>query len=155
MNESQPILQPLDKKTWANQPAAQGERSDPPGILVVDDDQMLLTLLKTVLQRQGFTVWVAATGHAAVDLYRRNEERIAVVLLDVRMPGMDGPQTLVELRRINPLLACCFVSGDTGDYSPDDLENMGALRCFDKPFRTQELAQELWQIAQHCLRRSA
>jgi CheY-like chemotaxis protein len=153
VNERQPVLRPADNTWTTTQPSPPVPES--PGILVVDDDQMLLSLLKTVLQRQGFTVWLAATGHAAVDLYRRNQERITVVLLDVRMPGMDGPQTLAELRQINPLLACCFMSGHTGDYSADDLENLGALRCFDKPFRTQELAQELWQIAQRCLRCSA
>jgi DNA-binding NtrC family response regulator len=128
---------------------------DAPGILVVDDDQMLLSLLKTVFQRQGFHVWTATGGQAALDLYERHGERIAVVLLDVLMPGMDGPQTLAELRRLDPLVACCFMSGFTGGYSGGDLEDLGALCCFEKPFRAQELAQELWQIAQKQLRRSA
>ena len=50
----------------------------------------------------GFTVWSAANGPAALEVYRRQQDDIAVVLLDVRMPGLDGPQTLAELQRLNP-----------------------------------------------------
>jgi CheY-like chemotaxis protein len=147
MDNPAPLVHASDEAPMSHESA--------PGILVADDDQLLLSLLKTVLMRQGFVVWQAAAGQAAIDLYRRNLERIDMVLLDVRMPGMDGPQTLAELRRINPLLACCFMSGHTGQYTGNQLEDMGALYCFDKPFRAHELAQELWQLAQRCLRRAS
>src|SRR5262249_22969715 len=101
---------------------------------------MLLTLLNTVLQRQGFRVWLASTGSAALEVYQRQQSRIGVVLLDVRMPGLDGPQTLAELRRLNPDLACCFMSGHTGAYSDEDLLRLGAVCCFAKPFRVHEVA---------------
>jgi CheY-like chemotaxis protein len=131
------------------QPGAQ------PGILVVDDDQMLLALLKLVFQRQGFAVWAAASGAMAVDLYRRHQEHINVVLLDVCMPGQAGPEVLAELKRHDPFVTCCFMSGHTGDYTVEDLEDLGAVACYDKPFRTQEMAKELWQLATQHLRRSA
>jgi CheY-like chemotaxis protein len=126
-----------------------------PGILVVDDDQMLLALLQRVFQGQGFNVWQAASGHLALDLYRRHQEHIAVVLLDVRMPGLDGPSTLTELRSIDPFVTCCFMTGHAGDYPLDDLEELGAVACFDKPFRTHEMAEQLWRLAHERLRRSA
>jgi CheY-like chemotaxis protein len=47
-------------------------------------------------------VWLAAGGQEALDLYQRHREAIDVVLLDVRMPGLDGPQTLAALRALNP-----------------------------------------------------
>src|SRR5262245_34859637 len=86
----------------------------PPGALVIDDDPMLLTLLRAVLAGEGFTVWTAETGSEGVELYRAHREQIAVVLLDVRMPGLDGPQTLTELRKIEPGVTCCFMSGHIG-----------------------------------------
>jgi DNA-binding NtrC family response regulator len=127
----------------------------PPGILVIDDDQMLLGLLQTVFSRRGFQVWTSASGHAALDVYRQNQESISVVLLDVCMPGMDGPQTLGELRRINPAVRCCFMSGHLGRYSPEELQFQGALQLFDKPFHIQPLAEQLWQLAQETQRQSA
>jgi len=50
----------------------------------------------------------------SIDLYRRHREEIAVVLLDVCIPDLDGFQTLEVLREINPEVQACFMSGNTG-----------------------------------------
>jgi DNA-binding NtrC family response regulator len=133
----------------------QAEASAGPGILVVDDDAMLLTLLRTVLTRKGFRVWTSSDGHAALDLFRQQQSHVSLVLLDVCMPGLDGPRTLAELRRVDPLLRACFMSGDTGPYGLEDLAGKGVLRFFDKPFAIHDLADELWRLALEDRRRSA
>lgn len=121
---------------------------DAPGVLIVDDDAMLRNLMSTVLQRRGFLVWTAASGAEALAAYRQHGDRIAVVLLDVRMPVQDGPQTLTKLRQLNPALRCCFMSGHIGEYTLDDLLACGASHCFDKPFRLDDVAQTLMRLAQ-------
>jgi len=118
-----------------------------PGVLVVDDDPFLLALLRTVLERHGFEVHAAASGEQAIDLYRRNHDTLSLALLDVCMPGLDGPHTLAELRRIDPSLRACFMSGHTGKYGADDLRASGMLQFFDKPFAINHLAEELWRLA--------
>jgi CheY-like chemotaxis protein len=125
-----------------------------PGILVADDDPMLLPLLQLVLKARGFTVWAAPTGLHAVELYSRHHGAIDLVLLDVRMPGLDGPQTLAALRRLDAGVTCCFMTGFAGSYSGDELHALGACRCFEKPFQVQQLGDELWQLAQGEARRS-
>jgi two-component system, OmpR family, response regulator len=130
-------------------------RTTSPGILVVDDDPMLLGLLHTVLARQGFRVWTCTGGEEALTTYLRFQADIAVVLLDVCMPGLDGPATLAELRRIDPGVRACFMSGHTGAYSVEELLGLGALRFFDKPFQIQPLAEGLWTLAVEGVRRSA
>jgi len=70
------------------------------------------------------------------------------VLLDVRMPEMDGPQTLAALRSINPEVRCCFMSGHTGDYSAEQLLELGASHVFQKPFGLSELAWTLQRLLQ-------
>jgi DNA-binding response OmpR family regulator len=109
---------------------------------------MLLALLRVALQRQGFTVWTAEGGRAGLDLFAQQQQRIGLVLLDVRMPDLDGPQTLAELQRLRPALVCCFMSGHTGTYSPQDLLARGARYLFDKPFRLEEVISVLWRLAQ-------
>ena len=74
----------------AELPAVSG-RTPSHGILVVDDEAGVLRVLDLVLRQQGFAVWPAAGGVEAVELYRRHREAIDVVLLDVCMPGLDGP----------------------------------------------------------------
>jgi CheY-like chemotaxis protein len=115
----------------------------------------MLCLLKAALPRYGFAVWSAANGPAALEVYRRHQDDIDVVLLDVRMPGLDGPQTLAELQRLNPEVACCFMSGFAGNYSDEDLLARGARHCFSKPFHLDEIARSLGQVAHQRLRRGA
>jgi CheY-like chemotaxis protein len=109
---------------------------------------MLLHLLTAVFHRRGFAVWIASSGPAGVAAYQEHQAEIDVVLLDVRMPGVDGPGTLARLRQINPALRCCFMSGHTGEYTADYLLSCGASHCFDKPFRMDDVAQTLLRLAQ-------
>jgi CheY-like chemotaxis protein len=119
-----------------------------PGVLVVDDDHLVRTLVRLVLERDGFDVWLAANGREALRLYRAYRDRIAVVLLDVHMPVLDGPATLDALRRLKPEVLVCFMSGDTGDYEPHELLRRGAARIFAKPFHIPQLANHLRLLTQ-------
>jgi len=144
-----------------NGPASQArtlqeaERNDPPGVLLVDDDLMVLRLLEVVLHRRGFRVFSTSTGREAVTLYQARQAQVHVALLDVCMPDLDGPQTLEQLRRIQPGIVACFMSGNTGLYSPQELLQMGAVQFFPKPFGLEELVQALWQLASRPKRCSA
>jgi CheY-like chemotaxis protein len=117
-----------------------------PGILVVDDDAAVRTMLDLGLRHHGFAVWLAASGQESVAIYERDARLIDVVLLDVRMPRMDGPQTLAALRQINPGVTCCFISGEIGKYSPESLQSMGAASLLLKPFSLSEIVGALQQL---------
>jgi DNA-binding NtrC family response regulator len=132
-----------------NAPPAPAPDGSPslPGVLVVDDDALVLNLLHTMLRRLGFPVWLALGGQAALEVYRREQARVGVVLIDVRMPGLDGPGTLAELRKIRPDLACCFMSGCTDPYTADDLHALGAAHLFTKPFPVDDLLAVLPRVA--------
>ena len=133
----------LDLKNPPRQGLGQGTY----GILVVDDEEDLRALLSIGLRQQGFAVWLAADGHEALELYRRHREFIDVALLDVRMPGQDGPQTLAALYKVNPQIRCCFMSGDFGSHTEEKLRSLGAAAVLPKPFRLAEVAHQLWELA--------
>src|SRR5262245_28560286 len=117
-----------------------------PGILVVDDDLGVRNMLSAGLWQHGFMVWLAGDGPQALELYRALRAEIDLVVLDVRMPGMDGPLTLTALQRLDPEVRCCFMSGNIGPYTEEELLERGALRVVLKPFRLPEFAQLLWQL---------
>jgi CheY-like chemotaxis protein len=117
------------------------------GLLVVDDEEFIRDVLDRAMKQQGFTVWLAACGQEAINLYRRHSQTIDLVLLDVRMPGKDGPQTLAALQEVNTQVRCCFMSGDLGSYDEWQLCKLGAARVIRKPFRLAEMAEMLWELA--------
>jgi CheY-like chemotaxis protein len=124
------------------------------GILVVDDDAAVRLFLDRGLQHFGFTVWQAADGQEAIEVYRRECSAIDLVLLDVRMPVLDGPQTLAALLTLNPHLRCCFMTGQAGCYTYDQLLQFGAAHIFQKPFQLIEMVQLLKTLIGSCPRRS-
>ncbi|MBI1913450.1 MAG: response regulator [Planctomycetes bacterium] len=119
--------------------------ANPPRILVVDDEPLIRDLLSRYLESQGFRVLVAASGREAVERFR-NERAVGLVLLDVRMPGLDGPATLAALRCLNPQVRCCFMSGDLGSHTTKEIFHTGALALFEKPLHLSELAASLHRL---------
>jgi CheY-like chemotaxis protein len=117
-----------------------------PGVLIADDMALILTLLKFELESRGFNVWLAVDGDDALDLYRRHRDEIDLVLLDVQMPGLDGPHTLEALQRLNPDVVACFMTGNTGIYTDEVLLDRGASWIFGKPFRPADIADLLQRV---------
>jgi CheY-like chemotaxis protein len=115
-----------------------------PVILVVDDEARIRAWLGVALPQNGFQVKLAAGGQEAVDIYR-NHNNIALVLLDVLMPGMDGPRTLQALQTVNSEVCCCFLN-ERNVYSPAELLALGASRVFVKMPKLPELVQSLWML---------
>jgi len=111
----------------------------PPQILVVDDQDQVRRLLAVALPAMGFRVLLAASGNEAIQVYRQHGKAIDLVLLDVVMPGgLDGVQTFLGLRQIDPQVRCCFMSGHTGQYPIHKLFGMGVIDIFLKPFASLE-----------------
>jgi CheY-like chemotaxis protein len=138
-----------DQGSLAESPEAPYATPRTYGVLVVDDEGGLRGVLDVGMRQEGFAVWLAANGREALDLYRRHRETIDVVLLDVLMPGLDGPQTLAALQALNPQIRSCFMSGDLGSYTEERLRGLGAAAILQKPFRLAEVAQVLRQLASH------
>ena len=118
-----------------------------PAVLVVDDDPAIRGVLQAHLQNQGFHVWTVASGEEALDHCCDHSDEIAVILLDVRMPGLDGPQTLEGIRELDVDIPVCFMTGDPGDYEPNDLLRQGARHVFGKPFGLNEIVRVVRNLA--------
>jgi len=138
---------PAEKRQAAEGPQAVVKPDEKPGVLVVDDDHVVRIMVQMGLERNGFDVWSASSGREAIHLYRKHRDHIDVVLLDVRMTGLDGLQTLDALRELNPRVQACFITGDTGLDKLEELWRRGAARVIAKPFHLDELANILRPLA--------
>jgi len=118
----------------------------PRGVLVVEDEAIIRDLLELMLHGLGFDVWLASDGGKAVACYRRHRHAIGAVLLDLHLPDQDGPATLRDLRRQNPGIGCCFMTGHPGDYHEQDLLAQGAEAILYKPFTPEDIAAVLRRL---------
>jgi CheY-like chemotaxis protein len=117
-------------------------------VLLVDDEDDIREIARLSLERLGgWTVVTASSGDEAVELVAR-EAPFTVVLLDVMMPGSDGPATLQQLRA-GPLSAQTPVVFLTANVQPADrrrLQGLGAAGVIAKPFDPMLLSQQLRTI---------
>jgi two-component system cell cycle sensor histidine kinase/response regulator CckA len=116
-------------------------------VLVADDSAEVRRAVSRCLTARGLTVREAAGGQEAVELYREHRRSIGVVLLDARMPEVDGPAALALLRQIDPTVRCCFLTAGDSRYTAGDLLALGAVHVLYKPvLNFVELAQLLRRL---------
>jgi DNA-binding response OmpR family regulator len=108
-------------------------------ILVADDDPGIRNFLRRGLKLEGYGVIEAASGEAAVELTRSGKPDL--VVLDWMMPGMDGPEALLQIRASGGTMPVVFLTGRDGDRK-DGLV-LGAQDYFDKPVSFAQLVARL------------
>jgi DNA-binding response OmpR family regulator len=131
---------------------ARSEVADVPGrghelVLVAEDERPLRNLLSLSLKELGYEVLVAADGEEATQLFEANRNRIALVILDVVMPKLGGPEALARMRVIDPNLRALLTTGHAPDTAYlSDLVEAGALAILPKPFALDELGRKVREM---------
>ncbi len=110
-------------------------------VLMVDDEVMLLTLGRKMLERMGFAVLTAADGHEALELYRERKHEIDLVILDMTMPNMGGHEAFVELTRIDPDVRVIIASGHTAKDVSACFKERSPAGYLQKPFTLGKLRE--------------
>jgi len=120
------------------------------GVLLVDDEEEILKVGKTILEFMGYDVLVAQSGEEALRLYRAQQHEIALVILDVVMPVMSGTVVFDKLREINPRLPIILMSGYSRDREATSRLIIKANGFLQKPFKIRELSQTIRHaLSQH------
>jgi CheY-like chemotaxis protein len=155
--ESQPgrgaafrVFLPTGEKRARPSPAPQSSLAVKPEgeglVLVVDDMLMVRTMAEATLRRLGYEVVVAADGFEALAVFRERKDEIRFVLLDLGMPGMNGWETLTELRALRPDIPVIFSSG-YGESQAFEGEHPETPRAFlQKPYTLVELKRAIGTI---------
>jgi PAS domain S-box-containing protein len=110
-------------------------------ILLVDDEESIRKLGEEMLKMAGYTVLTATNGIEALEIYRSNQERIALVLLDLMMPEMGGKQCLEELLKINPGVRVVVASGYSANGPTKESVEADAKGFVSKPYDTRQLLE--------------
>ena len=112
-------------------------------ILVIEDEELLLDLLKEMLEDEGYRVLTAADGPQAVDLYRTEKEKVSLVLSDMGLPSMGGWEVLQQLKAINPFVKVILSSGFMDSKVRQDMLSAGAKDFIQKPYMPEKVIQKI------------
>jgi PAS domain S-box-containing protein len=111
-------------------------------VLVADDEPVVRKITERMLRGLGYVVVGAADGEEALRTFEKEPDSFDIVVLDVLMPKLKGPEALQRMQAIRPDLKALFVSGYAGAPS-----EMPTLRVLQKPFTTAQLEEELRRLA--------
>ncbi len=115
-------------------------------VLLVDDEGMVLDVGEQMLKQLGYKVLIATGGREAIGLYKKNPEKIDIVILDMIMPEMGGGKTYDSLKKINPHVKVLLSSGYSVNGQATEILERGCDGFIQKPFNMKELSQKLRDI---------
>lgn len=103
-------------------------------VLVVDDEEVVRLLACDMLDDLGYTTHACSDGDEALAYYAANYAKVDLVLLDMIMPHLSGPDTFLAMRNINPAVKVLLVSGHTFSDTAQKMIDHGALGFLNKPY---------------------
>jgi len=114
-------------------------------VLVVDDEPVVRTATARLVEQLGLTAVTAGDGEQAVEIYKQRQKEIVLVLLDMVMPKLPGPECYRALRKLGrtPVL---LVSGYAADMAAQELLDSGADGFLEKPYTAEQLGAEIDRI---------
>jgi two-component system cell cycle sensor histidine kinase/response regulator CckA len=127
-------VQPVEEPVAPSKSTSEPVRGSGQTVLLVEDEEMLLDLLATLLEEHGYRVLTAHDGQEAVNIYKQYGERISIVLSDMGLPKLGGWEVFRQMKEINPNVRCILASGY---FDPDlrlQMVNEGAVDFVQKPY---------------------
>jgi CheY-like chemotaxis protein len=144
------VLLPAAQEKIAPQPVREA-RADITGsgvILLVHDEELVRRTAATTLEYLGYTILEATNGQEAIEVFQGNSSRIALVILDLSMPVMNGEESLKRLKSIKPDVPVVLTSGFSETEATRRFQSTGPAIFLQKPYTAQHLA-ELVKAALH------
>jgi DNA-binding NtrC family response regulator len=110
-------------------------------VLLVDDEQEFTQVLSERMKARGLNVVTADNGATAIQ--KAEAESFDAIILDIRMPGMDGIETLRRLRKINPNLQVIMLTGQASVKAGIEATKLGALDFLEKPADLKQIMEKI------------
>ncbi len=115
-------------------------------ILLVDDEQRILTVGREICKALGYSVITASSGKEAVQLYKKKKNKINLVILDMIMPEMNGLETFLELKKINPEIKVLLSTGYSIDDKAQEMLRQGCQGYILKPYNVIDFSHKLREV---------
>ncbi|MBI3766427.1 MAG: PAS domain S-box protein, partial [Ignavibacteriales bacterium] len=115
-------------------------------ILVVEDEEMLQELVKSILSRKGYETLIAGDGEAAVSLYVQKHHEIAAVLSDLGLPKLGGRDVFLRLKETNPAVKVIIASGYMEPTIKNEMFKAGVKGFIQKPYVPDEILKKIRHV---------
>jgi two-component system cell cycle sensor histidine kinase/response regulator CckA len=115
-------------------------------VLLVDDEETIVSVGREMLQALGYSVITASGGHEAIEIYRSRNREIDLVILDMIMPDLEGGKTLDAMKEINPGVKVILSSGYSLNSEAEAIMQRGCDAFMQKPFNVYALSQTLRDV---------
>lgn len=115
-------------------------------VLVIDDEDIILNLASSVLQRCGFTPLIANGGEEGIKLFKEHAAGIKAVVLDMSMPYMSGKEVYIRLKEIDPQVKIVVSSGFEHDDRVKEVFALGANIFLHKPYNYNDMVEKLQEL---------
>lgn len=115
-------------------------------ILIIDDDSVVLETFGEILSTNGFQVFLAENGYEGVACYQTHQQSIDLAMIDMKMPGMNGIQTIAALREFDPDLKVILCSGYSESEVHSNLNGESVTAFLQKPIRIAELITSIKSV---------
>jgi PAS domain S-box-containing protein len=112
-------------------------------VLVIDDEEMVRDAMSDILSEAGLQVIKAADGPSGIQLFRKHEDELQLVLLDLSMPGMSGEEVFYKLQAVNSNVPILLISGYSEHEVMDRFVNKGLTGFIQKPYTIESLLQQI------------
>lgn len=116
-------------------------------ILVVDDDPLIVELLVSVFEQEGFEVQTAQDGHAGLLAVSKNH--FDLIFTDFHMPRMTGLELAAAVRKVDQAVPLILLTGEAHALEPEAVTRSGITRVVPKPFKLDELRRCLGLMSAH------
>ena len=115
-------------------------------VLLVDDEDMIIDVGTRMLKKLGYVVLTARDGKEAIDIFKQQQDKIDLIVLDMIMPQMGGGETYDRIKEIKPDVKVLLSSGFSINGQASEILNRGCNGFIQKPFNLQNLSQNLRAI---------
>lgn len=115
-------------------------------LLLVDDEAIIIGVGRDMLTALGYEVMLARSGQEAIEIYKKNKDKIALIILDMIMPDMNGGDAYDTLQEINPNIMVLLSSGYSIDGQASEILERGCNGFIQKPFSMSQLSEAIRKI---------
>ena len=115
-------------------------------VLLVEDEELLRTVVQATLEASGYKVYAAVDGREAVDVYKQHQKEISLVLTDMGLPKQTGVDVFQQIKEINPMIKVVLASGFISLDQKSELLKAGANGFIQKPYVLSDILQRIREV---------